>query len=134
MKKVTGIGGVFFKVENPEKTRNWYRDHLGLNTDEYGTNFEWRETGGDKGFTQWSPFKSESTYFQGEFMVNYRVSDLAALVEDLREKGVEILDDIVEEDYGKFVHIRDGDGQAVELWEPVTSAYDEMVPPEGRTK
>lgn len=133
MKKVTGIGGIFFKVRDPEKTRQWYRDHLGLNTDDYGTNFEWRETEGDKGFTQWSPFKENSDYFRGDFMVNYRVADLEALLEELKSNGVEVLGDIQSEDYGKFVHIVDGDGQAIELWEPVTDAYDAMVPEEGRT-
>ena len=130
-----GIGGVFFKVPNPEKTRDWYKQHLGFNTDEYGSNFEWRQADdtNKKGFTQWSPFKAESDYFDANFMINYRVTDLVALVEKLKSQGVEIVDEIDTYDYGKFIHIRDGDGHMVELWEPVDEVYDEMVG-EGRTK
>ena len=129
------IGGVFFKVADPEKTRNWYRDHLGLVTDQYGSNFEWRQAdeGTQKGFTQWSPFKADSNYFEGQFMINYRVSDLEALVSSLTKQGVEILDEMDVLDYGKFIHIRDGDGNMVELWEPIDDVYDEMVG-DGRTK
>jgi len=113
MPKAKAIGGIFFKVKDTAATRDWYKEHLGLNTDDYGTNFEWRQAdeGTQKGFTQWSPFKSDSDYFNAPFMINYRVDDLVGLVEELRAKGVEIVDDIQEEDYGKFVHIRDGDGR-----------------------
>ncbi|MCH7742741.1 MAG: VOC family protein [Proteobacteria bacterium] len=106
MERVTGIGGVFFKVKDTDKTRQWYRDHLGFNIDQYGTNFEWRQAdeGTLKGFTQWSPFKEDSDYFEQEFMINYRVTDLI-----------------------------DGDGSKVELWEPNDEAYDQMLG-EGRTK
>lgn len=134
MPRVTGIGGCFFRVADPEKTRDWYQQHLGFNTDEFGTNFEWRQSSEPekKGFSQWSPFKAATDYFDGSFMMNYRVDDLEALVTELKEKGVEIIDEIQSEDYGKFVHIRDGDGQMVELWEPVDDVYDEMVG-DGRT-
>jgi catechol 2,3-dioxygenase-like lactoylglutathione lyase family enzyme len=134
-KRATGVGGIFFKVKDPEKTRDWYKEHLGFNTDQYGTNFEWREAdeGTEKGFTQWSPFKSDSDYFAGDFMINYRVENIDELLEELKAKGVEIVSDVTSEDYGKFVHIIDGDGQRVELWEPNNRYYDEMVG-EGRTK
>lgn len=133
--KAKAIGGIFFKVANPEKTREWYREHLGLVTDQYGSNFEWRQAddGTQKGFTQWSPFKADSEYFEGDFMINYRVTDLEALIDSLRAKNVEILDAIDIQEYGKFIHIKDGDGNRVELWEPVDDVYDEMVG-EGRTK
>ena len=135
MKRVTGIGGVFFKVKDPSMTRDWYKQHLGFNTDEYGSNFEWRQAdeGVKKGFTQWSPFKESSSYFDQDFMINYRVSNLDGLLDDLRTKGVEIVDEVQQEDYGKFVHIIDGDGNKVELWEPNDESYDDMVG-EGRTK
>ena len=135
MERVTGIGGVFFKVKDTEKTRQWYRDHLGFNIDQYGTNFEWRQAdeGTLIGFTQWSPFKEDSDYFEQEFMINYRVTDLDGLIKELREKGVTIVDEIESQDFGKFVHIIDGDGSKVELWEPNDEEYDKMLG-EGRTK
>lgn len=132
--RATSLGGVFFKVKDPAATRDWYKQHLGLNTDDYGTNFEWRQATGDaKGFTQWSPFKSDSGYFAEPFMINYRVNDLPGLLKDLKASGVEIVDDVMEEDYGKFVHIIDGDGHKVELWEPNDKAYEEILG-DGRTK
>lgn len=137
MKKVTGIGGIFFKSEDPTKLKEWYQKHLGLNTDAYGTNFEWHQ-GSDaskKGFTQWSPFQEKTTYFQPsikDFMINYRVHDLDALVKQLKEEGVTITDEIATYEYGKFVHILDGEGNKVELWEPNDVEYDKLV--EGRTK
>jgi catechol 2,3-dioxygenase-like lactoylglutathione lyase family enzyme len=133
--KVNGIGGVFFKVKDPETTRNWYKENLGLNTDQYGTNFEWRQAdeGTDKGFTQWSPFEADSDDFDGAFMLNYRVTDMTGLLKELESKDVEIIGEVQEHEYGKFVHIRDHDGHMVELWEPVDDVYDAMVG-EGRTK
>jgi predicted enzyme related to lactoylglutathione lyase len=137
MKRVTGVGGIFFKCEDPDKVKAWYKKHLGFDTDQYGTNFEWR-TGADpekKGFTQWSPFKQETTYFEPspkEFMINYRVENLEALVGVLRAEGVVITDDIETFEYGKFVHILDVEGNKIELWEPNDIEYDKIV--EGRTK
>lgn len=123
MKKVTGIGGVFFKCKDPKKMRDWYKTHLGLNTNEYGATFEWRENADStkKGSTTWSPFAEKSNYFEPsskDFMINYRVADLEALVEELKKEGVTIVDKIETYDYGKFVHIIDLEGNKVELWEP----------------
>ena len=137
MKKVTGIGGVFFKCKNPKKMNQWYKKHLGLNTDEYGTSFEWRlaKDGTKKGFTQWSPFDESTDYFQPsqkEFMINYRVENLEALVEELRNNGVTITDSIESYDYGKFVHILDVEGNKIELWEPNDIEYEKIAG--GRTK
>lgn len=131
-KRVTAIGGIFFKVKDPAKTKDWYRKHLGLQTDDYGTTFEWRssENPNQKGFTQWSPMKDNTTYFkpsEKDFMVNYCVENLVELVEELKKEGVTILDEIESFDYGKFVHILDPDGHSIELWEPVNEVYDEMV-------
>ena len=137
MKKVTGIGGVFFKCKDPKKVKAWYKAHLGLDTDEYGTSFEWRE-GADstkKGFTQWSPFSETTKYFEPstkEFMINYRVENLEALVEELRKEGVTITDKIETVEYGKFVHILDLEGNKIELWEPNDIEYDKIA--KGRTK
>ena len=137
MKKVTGIGGIFFKCKDPEKMRAWYHAHLGLDTDKYGTNFEWRqgEDATKKGFTQWSPFAEHTKYFEpssSAFMINYRVEDLDALVEILKKEGVTITDKIEKFEYGKFVHIMDPEGHKIELWEPNDIEYDKIV--EGRTK
>lgn len=137
MKKVTGIGGVFFKCDDPSKMKEWYAKHLGLQTDAYGTNFEWRqaEEPKKKGFTQWSVNSKKSEYAGSadqQFMINYRVENLEELVEQLRSEGVEIIDEIEAFDYGKFVHILDAEGNRVELWEPNDVEYDKIV--EGRTK
>lgn len=137
MKKVTGIGGIFFKCKDPEKIKEWYSKNLGLKTDAYGTSFEWREGEDPKkmGFTQWSPFPESTEYIKPstkEFMINYRVADIEALVAELKKDGVMVLDEIETYDYGKFVHILDPEGNKIELWQPVDTEYDKIV--EGRTK
>lgn len=123
MKRVTGIGGIFFKSKDPKNITAWYEKHLGLNTNPYGAMFEWYE-GHDntkKGETQWAPFAETTNYFAPsakDFMINYRVENLEALVEVLKTEGVTIVDDIQSEGYGKFVHILDPEGNKIELWEP----------------
>jgi predicted enzyme related to lactoylglutathione lyase len=123
MKKVTGIGGIFFKCKDPKKMTAWYQQHLGLNTNSYGASFEWYE-GADstkKAQTQWTPFAETTKYFEPstkDFMINYRVEDLEVLVEELKKNGVTVVDAIETYDYGKFVHILDAEGNKVELWEP----------------
>ncbi len=131
MKKVTGIGGIFFKCKDPEKVREWYAQNLGLNTNPYGAVFEWHQ-GADpskKGHTQWSPFNENTKYFEPsekEFMINYRVADLEALVKELENSGVTVLDKIETYDYGKFVHILDVEGNKIELWEPNDIEYEKL--------
>jgi predicted enzyme related to lactoylglutathione lyase len=131
MKKVTGIGGIFFKCKDPNKMKEWYQKHLGLNTNQYGAVFEWHQ-GADstkKGFTNWSPFKETTKYFEPstkDFMINYRVDDLEALVEELKKSEVTILDPIETYDYGKFVHILDAEGNKIELWEPNDIEYEKL--------
>lgn len=137
MKRVTSIGGIFFKSKNPEATKKWYANHLGLETDNWGTNFEWRqaEHPDRKGFTQWSAMDCENNSHIPEdahFMINYRVENLEWLVKQLHEEGVTIIDEIETYDYGKFIHILDNEGNKVELWEPFDENYDRIV--EGRTK
>jgi predicted enzyme related to lactoylglutathione lyase len=123
MKKVIGIGGIFFKCKDTGKMKDWYQTHLGLETDQYGAMFEWRqpEDPSKKGYTQWAPFADTTNYFDPsakDFMINYRVQNLEALVEQLRNDGVTILDNIETFDYGKFIHIIDVEGNKIELWEP----------------
>jgi len=130
-KKVTGIGGIFFKCKDPSKVRDWYKTHLGLNTNKYGAVFEWYQ-GADstkKGFSQWSPFAEKTKYFEPstkDFMINYRVENLRALVDELKKNKVNVLDTIETYDYGKFVHILDLEGNKVELWEPNDVEYEKM--------
>jgi predicted enzyme related to lactoylglutathione lyase len=123
MKRVTGIGGILFKCKDPKKMTAWYQEHLGLNTNPYGATFEWFEAPDSttKAQTQWSPFPETTKYFDPstrDFMINYRVENLQALVEALKKEGVTIVDEIETYDYGKFVHILDAEGNKVELWEP----------------
>lgn len=131
IKKVTGIGGIFFKCKDPKGMRDWYSKHLGLNTNQYGAVFEWFQ-GADstkKGFTQWSPFKETTKYFEPstkDFMINFRVADLEALLIQLRNEGVTITDSIETYDYGKFLHIMDIEGNKIELWEPNDIVYEQM--------
>ena len=131
MKRVTSIGGIFFKCKDTNKMKEWYKKHLGLNTDQYGAVFEWWQ-GADstkKGFTQWSPFAETTKYFEPstkDFMINYRVENLEALVEELKKEGVTIADKIETVEYGKFVHIIDVEGNKLELWEPNDIEYEKL--------
>lgn len=123
MKKVTGIGGIFFKSKDPQAANEWYKKHLGFDTTPYGTSFEWlhADDATKKGLTQWNAFPQQTTYFEPsgkEFMINYRVDNLEALVEELKKENVTIVDEIATYDYGKFVHIMDPEGNKIELWEP----------------
>ncbi|MEJ2595414.1 MAG: VOC family protein [bacterium] len=135
-KKVTGIGGIFFKCENPDKMKTWYRDRLGLITNEYGSVFEFRHSGQPerKGYLVWSTFDRDTEYFEPsskEFMINYRVENIEELVRELQESGVEICDEIETYDYGKFIHIMDPEGNKIELWEPVDEVFTTLY--EGKT-
>lgn len=131
IKKVTGIGGIFFKCNDPKKMRAWYETNLGLNTNQYGAVFEWWQ-GADsskKGFSQWSPFSDKTKYFEPstkDFMINYRVHNMDALVDELRKNGVTIVDSIETYDYGKFVHIMDIENNKIELWEPNDIEYEKL--------
>lgn len=118
MKKVTGLGGIFFKCDDTAKMKDWYAKNLGVES-----GFEWLEKGDQQreGYTVWSTFPADTKYFEPSkkpFMINYRVADLEALVEQFKQDGVTIVDEIATYDYGKFVHILDPEGNAIELWEP----------------
>ena len=130
-KRVIGIGGIFFKCKDPDSTREWYGKHLGLVTNPYGSTFEFRnaERPDEPNFLQWSTFKEDSEYMdpgKADFMINYRVEDLEALVKILKEEGVEICDEIETYEYGKFVHIMDPEGNKIELWEANNEVYAKM--------
>lgn len=124
MKRVTGIGGVFFKAKDPQALRAWYRRHLGLDVQEWGgTAFPWTDADGRPtgGTTVWSVTSEDSDQFtpsRAPFMVNYRVEDLHALVGALRAEGCRVLDRIEDSEYGKFAWVIDPEGNKVELWEP----------------
>jgi predicted enzyme related to lactoylglutathione lyase len=131
MANVTGIGGVFFKCENPVILRNWYKEKLGIDSDEYGKTFLWNSTKpSEVGSTVWAPFTQQTSYFepsQKQFMINFRVDDLIELVGELQTKGVEIIEPIIEESYGKFAHILDLEGNKIELWEPVDEVMLDLL-------
>ncbi len=129
--RVTGIGGIFFFSDNPNETKAWYAKNLGLEVNEWGSSFEFRNAHrpDEINYLQWSPFKTGSAYFvpsEREFMINYRVQNIEGLLRQLKENGVTILDSIEEYDYGKFVHIMDAEGNKIELWEPVDSIFTAM--------
>lgn len=128
MKRVTGIGGIFFKAKDPGRLQEWYRTHLGIAPKPHGTvMFEWREKDEPDrvGFTVWGPFPDDTRYFDpspAPFMINYRVADLDALLAKLREEGVEVDDRVEEYEYGRFGWVMDPEGNRIELWEPPEAA------------
>ena len=121
--KVTGIGGIFFRSQNPKEIREWYDKNLGIKSNDYGSTFKYRDVNNPDEIKslQWSPFKEQTDYFdpsKKEFMINYTVQNLEGLVKNLKENEVTIVDEIQEYDYGKFIHIMDNEGNKIELWEP----------------
>lgn len=122
MRRVTGIGGIFFKANDPKALGAWYRRHLGIDVSEWGgAAFRWGTPENPSGTTIWSPFAADTTYFApgtASFMVNYRVDDLHALLAALREEGCNVEDRVEESEYGKFGWVIDPEGNKVELWEP----------------
>ena len=121
MKRVTGIGGIFFKASDPGALRAWYQRHLGVDVQAWGgTAFSWADDAGTPvgGTTVWS-IGDGGNFAQGKaFMVNYRVDDLHALLAALRSEGCEVLDKVDESDFGKFGWVIDPEGNKVELWQP----------------
>ena len=122
--RVTGIGGIFFLSKDVWKTKEWYRQNLGLAMGEYGSAFEFRNAHrpDEINYLEWSPFSEKTSYFkpsEKDFMINYRVQHLELLVGKLRQNGVTIVDSLEKYDYGKFIHIMDPEGNKIELWEPV---------------
>ncbi|UWX04710.1 VOC family protein [Pseudoxanthomonas sp. NC8] len=122
MKRVTGIGGIFFKANDPAALAGWYRDHLGLDVAGWnGAIFNWGGDGSPAGVTVWSPFAADTTYMApgtASFMVNFRVADLDALLAALRAEGCNVVDRTETSEQGKFGWVIDPEGNKVELWEP----------------
>jgi predicted enzyme related to lactoylglutathione lyase len=127
-KKVTGIGGIFFKCQDREAMRQWYDKHLGIPTESWGGQFEWRDMDNPNQVcvTAWSPFDRKSDHFSPsdkEYMFNYRVENLEELMSDLKKEGVQIIGEIQTFEYGKFGWIMDPEGRKIELWEPIDAPF-----------
>jgi predicted enzyme related to lactoylglutathione lyase len=122
MKRVTGIGGIFFKSSDPRRLATWYRDHLGLDVSEWGgAIFQWGGPQSSPGMTIWSVFAESTDKMapgRASFMINFRVDDLDALLAALRAEGCQVLDATENSEFGKFGWVIDPDGNKVELWEP----------------
>ena len=124
MAKITGLGGVFIKSQDKTALMEWYRKSLGLPLEDYGgTGFDWRnaEDPEKTGYTLFSLFDKDTTYFEpskAPFMINFRVDDLDAILAELKERGVTVIDQKEEGDFGRFGWILDPEGNRIELWEP----------------
>jgi predicted enzyme related to lactoylglutathione lyase len=124
MKRVTGIGGIFFKAEDPVALRAWYRRHLGIDVQDWGgAAFSWADADGEPtaGTTIWSVGRADGDDFApsaSSFMINYRVADLPGLLDALRNEGCHVLDKTTDSEYGKFGWVMDPEGNKVELWQP----------------
>lgn len=122
MKRVTGIGGVFFKAKDPKALGAWYRTHLGIDIAEWGgAVFRWADDAGGAGKTAWQLFKDDTSHFApstASFMINYRVDNLDALLATLREEGCDVDAKVDESEYGKFGWVMDPEGNRMELWQP----------------
>ena len=120
--KVTGLGGVFFKADDPKQLHEWYERHLGLKQENGGVFFRWRDRDADTpGTTVWSIFPRDTSYFdpgKAPFMLNYRVDDLDAMLTRLRADGVTVDDRREDSEYGRFAWVMDLEGNRIELWEP----------------
>jgi len=124
MRRVTGIGGIFFKARDPKALQAWYKRHLGIDVQDWGgAAFSWADAEGKPtgGMTIWSVSPVDAASFApgtASFMVNYRVADVRALLAALREEGCNVLDKLDESEFGKFGWVIDPEGNKVELWEP----------------
>jgi predicted enzyme related to lactoylglutathione lyase len=124
MKRVTGIGGIFFKAKDPDALGAWYKKHLGIDVQKWGgAAFDWTDESGKPtgGTTAWSVFSAAGDQFApstSSFMVNYRVADLQSLLEALRAEGCHVLEKTDDSEYGKFGWVLDPEGNKVELWQP----------------
>src|SRR5688572_26881832 len=129
MKRVTGIGGVFFKIPDVQRTKDWYRKHLDFQTTDWGATFVWGDIDASKktiSRTEWSAFKIDSDYYAPStlpYMINYRVHDLESLLPVLKKEGVQVVGELQAFEYGKFGWIMDPEGRKLELWEPVDDKF-----------
>ena len=126
MKRVVGIGGIFFKAKDPERLAAWYKKHLGLEVEDWGGAIFREGAGADlkpkrQSHIVWSPFEANTDYFnpsEKPFMINYRVVDLDALLAELRREAVDIDPKTQKSEFGYFGWIMDSEGNRIELWEP----------------
>ena len=124
MRRVTGIGGIFFHAKDPEALGAWYKTHLGIDVQDWGgAVFPWADANGQPttGTTTWSISAAGGSYFApgtASFMINYRVEDLASLLQALRDEGCNVLEKTDDSEYGKFGWVIDPEGNKVELWQP----------------
>ena len=124
MKKVTGIGGIFFNAKDPDTLRDWYKQHLDIDVQDWGgTAFTWADAAGNPttGTTVWTINADDSESYapsKSNFMINYRVEDLDALLHLLRDEGCNVLEKTDDSEYGKFGWVMDPEGNKVELWQP----------------
>ncbi len=123
MKRVIGLGGIFFKCEDHEIVKDWYTRHLGIPVESWGAVFPWRrhDKPEEETYSAWSPFKKDTQYFQPsqhDYMINYQVEDLFALLDVLRAEGVTVMEATEVSEFGKFGWIIDPEGRKIELWEP----------------
>jgi len=120
MKRVIGLGGIFFKCQHLEETRAWYTKHLGIDLESWGVQFFFKDDPNPKACSNLSFFKMDTAYFEpskSPFMINFRVENLSALVTALREEGVALIGEPIEEEFGKFAWVMDPEGNKIELWE-----------------
>ncbi len=130
MKRVTGLGGIFFKSYDTHALKAWYSKHLGIITDQYGATFSWKDEQGNTGHTVWSLFKKDSEYFKPgdqDYMINYRVENLEELLKVLKEEGVQIVGEMETFEYGKFGWILNPEGHKIELWEPNNDEFGKIL-------
>lgn len=127
MKRVTGLGGIFYKCKDKENMLNWYRKHLGIDAQEWGAVFQLDETlkQHPTAYNVWSLFKEDTKHFepsQSSFMINFTVENLHELLAQLRAEGVTVIDKTEDSEYGKFGWILDAEGNKIELWQPPATA------------
>ena len=123
VKRVIGLGGIFFKCKDNEAVKSWYEKHLGIPVQPWGASFPWRraENPDEETYSVWSPFKGDTEYFnpsKHDFMVNYQVEDLFQLLEILKSEGVQVMEETDVSEFGKFGWVIDPEGRKIELWEP----------------
>jgi glyoxylase I family protein len=117
MQKVTGFGGFFFRARDPDALSRWYEEQFGINS--LKSSEMWRQ---EAGLTVFAPFEATTDYFgrqEQAFMINFRVNDLDAMLDQLRAAGVRIDEARMDESYGRFAWVYDPEGNKIELWQPV---------------
>lgn len=128
MAKVIGLGGIFLKFKDPAKMRTWYKEVLGMETNEYGVLFAFNHTqAANPAFLQLGTFEENTAYFGAaaqQAMLNFRVDDLETLKNNIVDKGTTLVNEIESYSYGKFLHIKDPEGNRIELWEPVDKEFE----------